>query len=227
MVGTNEIKEQGLVHHVHIEHETATFGMGCFWGADALFGATHGVLRTKVGYACGTTPNPQYKSLGDHIEVVSVDYDPSKTSYSNLLDLFWNNHEYGLTTLVKRQYSSIILYHTDEQKEAAEKSLERERSKRTDDEIITQIIEAEIIYEAEDYHQKYYLQSHKDFVQSLDLDAKLLITSHVAAKLNGYLVGVGGVKQYLDEADYLGLSEAQKEYVRQYVEENEGGSLYC
>lgn len=64
-------------------------------------------------------------------------------------------------------------------------------------------------------------------MKTLHLDEKLLKTSHVAARLNGYLVGVGGVKQYTDEASSLGLNAAQKEYVRHYVEENEGGNLYC
>ena len=77
------------------------------------------------------------------------------------------------------------------------------------------------------YHQKYYLQSHKDLAKTLNLDEKLLRSSHVAARLNGYLVGVGGVKQFLDEALALGLNTAQKEYVRHYCEENEGGNLYC
>lgn len=77
------------------------------------------------------------------------------------------------------------------------------------------------------YHQKYYLQTHKDLTATLDLDAKLLLTSHVAARLNGYLVGVGGVEQFLHEAQHMGLSESQREYVHHYVEKNEGGSLFC
>lgn len=77
------------------------------------------------------------------------------------------------------------------------------------------------------YHQKYRLQSHKDLVETLGLNSELLQTSHVAAKLNGYLVGVGGVKQFLAEADSVGLNDSQKEYVRHYVEKNEGGGLFC
>lgn len=77
------------------------------------------------------------------------------------------------------------------------------------------------------YHQKYYLQTHKNLAETLGLNPKLLLSSHVAARLNGYLVGVGGVKQYLDEVTSLGLTNAQKDYVRHYVEENEGGALYC
>lgn len=60
----DSIKSPNLLHQVESEHfETATLGMGCFWGADALFGATKGVLRTKVGYTGGTTENPTYKNL--------------------------------------------------------------------------------------------------------------------------------------------------------------------
>lgn len=77
------------------------------------------------------------------------------------------------------------------------------------------------------YHQKYYLQSHKDLAKTLNLDEKLLQSSHVAARLNGYLVGVGGIKQFLDESNALGLNSAQHDYVRHYCEENEGGNLYC
>lgn len=71
------------------------------------------------------------------------------------------------------------------------------------------------------------MQSHKDLAKTLNLDEKLLRSSHVAARLNGYLVGVGGVKQFLDESPALGLNIAQQDYVRHYCEENEGGNLYC
>lgn len=77
------------------------------------------------------------------------------------------------------------------------------------------------------YHQKYYLQSHKDLAKTLSLDEKLLKSSHVAARLNGYLVGVGGVQQFLSESASLGLNQAQQDYIQHFVEENEGGNLYC
>lgn len=67
-----------------------------------------------------------------------------------MLSLFWNNHEYGLTTRVKRQYASVIFYHNDEQKRIASKSLENERTNRPTEEIITEIVEAETIYPAEE-----------------------------------------------------------------------------
>ena len=56
--------------------ETATFGLGCFWGPDGRFGALEGVVRTRVGYAGGTRTDPSYHALGDHTEVLQVDFDP-------------------------------------------------------------------------------------------------------------------------------------------------------
>lgn len=77
------------------------------------------------------------------------------------------------------------------------------------------------------YHQKYRLQGHKDLAKELGLTPKLLQTSHVAARLNGYLVGVGGIKQFNEEAESLGLTKKQIEYVLHYLKENEGGGLSC
>lgn len=87
---------------------------------------------------------------GDHVEVISIDFDPSQISYLQLLNLFWNNHEYGLTTRVKRQYASVIYYHNDEQKRIASESLENERIQRPTEQIITEIVKADTIYTAEE-----------------------------------------------------------------------------
>lgn len=91
-----------------------------------------------------------WPNSGDHIEVIAIDFDPTKITYLQLLDLFWNNHEYGLTTRVKRQYSSVIYYHSDEQKRIANESLDRERATRTSEEIITEILEAMHFFAAEE-----------------------------------------------------------------------------
>jgi len=227
MVGSNSLNLNGPVHHLDTPYETATFGMGCFWGAECLFGGTYGVLRTKVGYSGGSKPNPYYRNLGDHVECVSLDYDPTKLSYEKVLDLFWNNHEYGLTTRVKRQYMSLILYHSAEQKAAALKSIKSERVNRVPEVIITEIAEAGEFYPAEDYHQKYRLQAHTNFIKKLGLSGENLLTSHVAAKLNGYMVGVGGVKQFQQEVSSFGLDNGQKEYALHYVKKNENAGLSC
>lgn len=57
------MRQSGVKHINAAPFETATFGMGCFWGADALFGATRGVLRTKVGYSGGAKPDPTYRNM--------------------------------------------------------------------------------------------------------------------------------------------------------------------
>ena len=62
--------------------ETATFALGCFWSPDAQFGIIEGVLRTRVGYAGGTTANPTYHNIGNHIEAVEIDFDRSQISYA-------------------------------------------------------------------------------------------------------------------------------------------------
>lgn len=77
------------------------------------------------------------------------------------------------------------------------------------------------------YHQKYRLQGHRSLAKELNLNSQLLQTSYVACRLNGYLVGVGGVKQFDAEAPSLGLTPEQIKYVRRYVEQNEGGGLSC
>lgn len=87
---------------------------------------------------------------GNHVECVEIDYDPRKISYKQLLDLFWNNHEYGLTTRVKRQYISIILYHTDQQKCIAIDSMNEESVKRSPEVIITKIATAGPFHPAEE-----------------------------------------------------------------------------
>lgn len=87
---------------------------------------------------------------GDHVEVITIDFDPNEISFLQLLDLFWNNHEYGLGTRVKRQYQSIIFYQNDKQKCIACESLQYEKINRSTTPITTQIIPADIIYVAEE-----------------------------------------------------------------------------
>lgn len=87
---------------------------------------------------------------GDHVEVVTLDYDPTNITYNELLNLFWNNHEYGLTTRVKRQYMSLILYHNDEQMEIALASIKEERVRRAPEVIKTEIAQAGPFYAAEE-----------------------------------------------------------------------------
>ncbi|XP_017762603.1 PREDICTED: peptide methionine sulfoxide reductase isoform X1 [Eufriesea mexicana] len=210
-----------------IQAKRATFGMGCFWAGDCLFGVLPGVIRTCVGYAGGQKESPTYRSIGDHTEVVDIEYNPDVISYSQLLALFWQNHEYGLTTKIKRQYMSLILYHDEEQKLLAEKSREQEQHKRTGS-ILTEIRKFEKFYPAENYHQKYRLRNHPWLIETTGLtNDEVLRNSPVAAKLNGYIAGAGTIEQFKNELPNLGLNEKAVQYLQKYVIENQGNGLYC
>ncbi|MGH9440824.1 MAG: peptide-methionine (S)-S-oxide reductase MsrA [Thermoanaerobaculia bacterium] len=144
--------------------ERATFAAGCFWGVEAAFRQVEGVTATTVGYSGGRLPNATYKDVCSgttgHAEVVEVEFDPSKVSYDDLLNVFWENHD--PTTLnrqgpdVGEQYRSAIFFHTPEQQAAATASKEKLRaSGKFPRPIVTEITPASEFYRAEDYHQQY------------------------------------------------------------------------
>lgn len=170
------------------ETATATFGMGCFWGPDGRFGAMDGVVRTRVGYAGGTEPDPSYYALGDHTEVVQVEYDPSKLDYSGLLDVFWANHNpFGGAR--KRQYRGVVLVHDETQREAAEASAAA-LEERTGQSVETAIEPLDSFTLAEDYHQKYELRATPVLGAEIeDIYGPALVDSTVAARLNGFVAG--------------------------------------
>jgi peptide-methionine (S)-S-oxide reductase len=146
--------------------EIAEFGAGCFWGVERKFWQVPGVVSTSVGYAGGYTPNPTYEEvcsgLTGHAEVVRVVFDPSAVSYEQLLKVFWEGHDptQGLRqgNDVGSQYRSLILTHSDTQRESAEASREAYQKVLTSagyGEITTEIQPAGEYYFAEDYHQQY------------------------------------------------------------------------
>jgi peptide-methionine (S)-S-oxide reductase len=146
--------------------ETAIVGMGCFWGAERVFWQAPGVYTTAVGYAGGYTRNPSYEEVCSgrtgHAEVVLVVYDPAKTSYDEILRLFWENHDptQGMRqgNDVGTQYRSVILTTTPTQREAAERSramFQPALSAEGYEEITTEIADAGEFYYAEPYHQQY------------------------------------------------------------------------
>jgi peptide-methionine (S)-S-oxide reductase len=141
----------------------ATFGGGCFWCLEAVYDRIEGVVSVTSGYAGGTAKNPTYEQVctgtTGHAEVVQIAYDPAKTSYEDLLDIFWKAHD--PTTLnrqgadVGTQYRSIILYHDEAQKAAALKSIKKAQASFKD-RIVTEIAPLGVFWKAEDYHQDYY-----------------------------------------------------------------------
>jgi peptide-methionine (S)-S-oxide reductase len=146
--------------------QIAEFALGCFWGAERMFWRAPGVVSTAVGYEGGYTPNPTYEEVCSgrtgHAEAVRVVFDPSRTSYPELLKLFWESHDptQGMRqgNDVGTQYRSVIFYASPEQKAAAEESREAYQKKLSDagyPEITTEIVPAGEFYFAEDYHQQY------------------------------------------------------------------------
>jgi peptide-methionine (S)-S-oxide reductase len=143
--------------------EKAIFGAGCFWGIEAEFRKVEGVIEVTSGYSGGHTENPAYGDVCSgatgHAEVIEVEYDPSKVSYEELLELFWKEHD---PTQLNRQgpdvgtqYRSVIFFVTPEQETAAHASKEKaqERFRKP---IVTEIRPASEFYRAEEYHQRYF-----------------------------------------------------------------------
>ena len=143
--------------------ETATLGGGCFWCTEALFQMLPGVKSVASGYAGGTTENPTYKEVCSgrtgHAEVIQIEFDPKVVSYEKILENSWEAHD--PTTLNRQgadsgtQYRSIILYHSEAQKVAAEKS-KAEAQKHFSKPIVTEIVPLKHFYKSEDFHQDYY-----------------------------------------------------------------------
>ena len=146
-----------------IHMEKATFGAGCFWCVEAIFERLDGVESVVAGYAGGTRPNPTYEQVctgaTGHAEVAQITYDPAKISYEKLLEVFWEAH--NPTTLNRQgadigtQYRSVVFYHDEKQKAAAEKS-KATAQKDFESPIVTQIEPLKDFYPAENYHQDYY-----------------------------------------------------------------------
>lgn len=187
------------------ETETATFGLGCFWGPDARFGAMDGVVRTQVGYAGGTESDPSYYALGDHTEVVQVEFDPDVLDYEALLGAAWSAHD-PFSEPFKRQYRGVVLTHDERQRAAAERSRER-LANRTGKAVRTPVEPLEDFHLAEDYHQKYELRSLEPVVDELrGRYGDRFVHSTVAARLNGFLAGHGTDAQRRDLLADLTLS---------------------
>ncbi len=143
----------------------ATFGTGCFWCTEAMFGELDGVEKVVSGYSGGFIENPTYEQVCSkttgHIECAQISYDPKKISYVTLLEAFFRSHD---PTSKDRQgndagpqYRSAIFYNDDEQKTISEKAIkELDASGAYGKPIVTEVRRLEKFYPAEDYHQNYY-----------------------------------------------------------------------
>ena len=145
-----------------IATEKATFGAGCFWQVEVAFREVDGVVDTAVGYEGGHVDNPTYEQVctgrTGHAEVCQVEFDPRRVSYEELVDRFWGLHDPTQRDRqgpdVGTQYRSAIFTHSDDQVEAARRSLERAQ-RRFRKPITTTIEPATGFWIAEEYHQCY------------------------------------------------------------------------
>ncbi len=149
---------------------TIVVGMGCFWGAERMFWQAPGVYTTAVGYAGGITPNPTYEEVCSgrtgHTEVVLAVFDPGKTSYEEMLRIFWEGHDptQGMRqgNDVGTQYRSAVYWMTDDERAAAlatRDMFQAELSKAGYGEVATEIAEAGPFFYAEGYHQQYLVRN--------------------------------------------------------------------
>lgn len=160
--------------------QQALFGGGCFWCVEAVFLQIRGVEKVTSGYAGGHTTHPTYEQVcqGDtqHAEVVLIDFDEQQVTYSQLLDVFFATHD--PTTLNRQgndfgtQYRSVIYYFNEEQKQAAEQTIQT--LKDDDLDIVTELSPAPTFYPAEDYHQNYYEKNPSQGYCNFAIPPKLL-----------------------------------------------------
>jgi peptide-methionine (S)-S-oxide reductase len=171
-----------------------------------------------VGYAGGAKENPTYHNLGDHTETLQVDYDPSKISYAQLLELFWEEHD-PTSRSWSPQYKAVVFAHDEEQKRLAEESRAR-IAKKLGKTVHTEVLPYGRFYAAEDYHQKYYLRGHRQILRQFQQyypQAADLMNSTAAARVNGYIGGHGTAAAYKADIDRLGVSAAAREELEELV----------
>jgi peptide-methionine (S)-S-oxide reductase len=148
--------------------EKATLGGGCFWCTEAVFLELNGVEKVAPGYSGGHIKNPAYREVTTgrtgHAEVIQITYNPEIVSFSEILEVFFITHD--PTTLNRQgndigtQYRSAIFYHTEEQKQTAEKVIALfEEEKVYDDPIVTEVTPFKAFYLAEDYHHNYFARN--------------------------------------------------------------------
>ncbi|MBZ5855796.1 peptide-methionine (S)-S-oxide reductase MsrA [Flavihumibacter profundi] len=148
--------------------DTATLGSGCFWCTEAVFQQLNGVLKVSSGYSGGHVANPTYEQVCEkntgHAEVTQIIFDPSVITFDELLEVFWQTHD--PTTLNRQgndagpQYRSVVFYHNETQKQKATYYKEQlDKSGAWKSPIVTEISPFKNFYEAEDYHQNYYVNN--------------------------------------------------------------------
>ena len=158
--------EEHFMHHAdHIEK--IVFAGGCFWCVQKDFDHLSGVVKTEVGYAGGTTPDPNYQTVSaghtDHAEVVEVSFDPKQVDLDTVFSFFWHNIDPTVANQQfcdqGKQYRTAIYAYTDAQVAAAQASKQALEQQQRFPKVFSEIKKIDKFYPGEDYHQKYYVKN--------------------------------------------------------------------
>ncbi len=167
-VSNNPDTSSAVISKTDSSLAVATFAGGCFWCIESTFEKLEGVSRAVSGYSGGHTANPTYRKVGGgdtgHTETVQIFYDPAVVSYEALLDRFWKDIDptdsHGQFVDRGSEYRPVIFYQNESEKEMAIKSRDDlQASNRYDRPVTIEILPLDKFYEAEDYHQDYYIKS--------------------------------------------------------------------
>ena len=175
-----------------------------------------------MGYCGGDKEKPDYYSMGDHTEAISIDFDPTVISYSELLGYFWKGHRCDRNNS-STQYMNAIFYRNEEQQKVAEHTLQIRAAGLNiePEQVATKILPVKEFTYAEKYHQKYALRGElREYLNEIYPDAKSLADSTLATRLNGYLGnGFGRNKQeFLSELEQYNLPSSIDKLVRNRLE---------
>jgi peptide methionine sulfoxide reductase msrA/msrB len=230
----NELEYQG-------KKSQATFAGGCFWCIEAPFEGIPGVLSVVSGYAGGKEKDPIYAEVAagktSHRESVQITFDPDIISYSELLDIFWQQFdptdEGGSFYDRGLQYTSAIFFHDNIQKEVAKESIKKlEKSRIFEKPIATPIIKYTNFYEAEDYHQDYYKKNPEEYYayrKGSGRDA--FIAKHWPVKLEDQYKKPADedLKKKLTKLQYQVTmhEETERAFTNEYNENKEAGLYVC
>jgi peptide methionine sulfoxide reductase msrA/msrB len=145
----------------------AYYAGGCFWGVEHLFQSKSGVLSAVSGYMGGPVDNPTYQEVSTgqtgHLEVVEITYDPEQASFEELTKFFFEIHDptqaNGQGPDIGLQYLSAVFYNSEEEKATTEDLIDQLKKKGYD--VVTRVNPMENFWQAEDYHQDYYVKKNK------------------------------------------------------------------
>lgn len=176
------------------------------------------MIRTTVGYTGGTTPNPDYRHIGDHSEAIRVEYAPDAISYQQLLDVFWASHEPTLESWNRQYRNAVFVLDAEQRRQAgASRAAVAGLVHRP---VHTAVEPAGPFTPAEDYHQKYLLRRAGGLFAELRAgfaDEAELLASTAATRINGYLGCNGSLSSLEREIDDFGLSASGREQLLAYV----------